>query len=80
LITKTFWKTRQAAETGQINGSGTPHTVQHEPPRIVVRSPLEAELGIPVLDSAAIGVWTAIRAMGIDTRAAASLGRLFSDA
>jgi len=27
LITKTFWQTPQAAETGEINGSGTPHTV-----------------------------------------------------
>jgi maleate isomerase len=38
---------------------------------------LEAELGIPVLDSAAIGVWTALRALNVDTRAASSRGRLF---
>jgi hypothetical protein len=26
LITKTFWQTFQAAETGEINATGTPHT------------------------------------------------------
>ena len=26
LITKTFWQTRQATDTGEINGSETPHT------------------------------------------------------
>ena len=43
-------------------------------------APLEAELGIPVIDSAATGVWAALRAMNVDTSRAAPLGRLFSEA
>lgn len=43
-----------------------------------VMAPLEAELGIPVLDSTAIGVWAALTAMGVDVSPAASLGRLFT--
>jgi maleate isomerase len=39
---------------------------------------LERELNLPVLDSAAIGVWAALRAINVDTRPVASLGRLFS--
>lgn len=39
---------------------------------------LEAELGIPVIDSTATGVWAVLRAMGIDPTPAASLGRLFT--
>ncbi|WP_158818427.1 aspartate/glutamate racemase family protein [Methylocapsa sp. S129] len=38
---------------------------------------LEKDIGAPVLDSAAIGVWAALGALNIDTRPAASLGRLF---
>lgn len=39
---------------------------------------LEAELGIPVIDSTATGVWAALTALGIDPSPAASLGRLFT--
>jgi maleate isomerase len=39
---------------------------------------IETQIGIPVLDSAAIGVWAALRALGIDGRPASSLGRLFA--
>jgi maleate isomerase len=38
---------------------------------------LEEEIGMPVLDSAAIGIWAALRALGVDTRPAASRGLLF---
>ena len=38
---------------------------------------LEAELGIPVLDSVAAFVWKAIRLCGIDTGAITGWGRLF---
>jgi maleate isomerase len=41
-------------------------------------APLEAELGIPVLDSAAIGVWAALSALHIDLTNAAPLGKLFA--
>lgn len=41
-------------------------------------APLEAELGIPVLDSTATGAWAAITALGIDPTPAAGLGRLFT--
>ena len=39
---------------------------------------LEAELGIPVLDSVAAFVWKAVRLCGIDTRAITGWGRLFA--
>jgi maleate isomerase len=39
---------------------------------------LEAELGVPVLDSASIGVWACLDALGVDKRPASGLGRLFS--
>lgn len=39
---------------------------------------LEAGLGLPVLDSASVGVWACLRQAGIDTRPAARLGRVFS--
>jgi len=39
---------------------------------------LEAELGIPVLDSASIGVWACLEALGVDRRPAARHGRLFA--
>ena len=38
---------------------------------------MEAQVGIPVLDSAAIGVWAALRTLGIDRVPIAKLGRLF---
>ncbi|MDR6869613.1 maleate isomerase [Bosea sp. BE125] len=40
---------------------------------------LEAETGLPVIDSAAAGVWAALKAAGVDTgRAVAGWGRIFS--
>lgn len=47
-------------------------------PAAVVAAPLEAELGLPVYDSTALGVWHALRLAGIDTAPAAPLwGSLF---
>ena len=40
---------------------------------------LEEEIGRPVMDSAAIGVWAALHALNLDTRPAASRGRLFGE-
>ncbi len=39
---------------------------------------LEAELGLPVLDSACIGVWDCLRVLGIDPGPAAAMGRMFA--
>lgn len=48
-------------------------------PAAVIAAPLEAELGLPVYDSAALGVWHAMRLAGADTRPAAALwGSLFA--
>ena len=41
-------------------------------------APLEAELGIPVLDAAAVGAWACLAAIGADLAPAARLGRLFT--
>lgn len=41
-------------------------------PAAVVAAPLEAELGIPVFDSTALGVWHALQLCGADTHAAAA--------
>ncbi len=47
-------------------------------PAAVMAAPLEAELGIPVYDSTALGVWHALHLCGADMRAAAPLwGSLF---
>lgn len=46
-------------------------------PGVGVMAPLEAELGIPVIDSAAAGVWGCLEAMGVPTAPAAPLGRIF---
>ena len=49
-------------------------------PAAVMAAPLEAELGIPVYDSTAPGVWHALQLCGADTRGAAALwGSLFSE-
>ncbi len=40
-------------------------------------APLEQELGKPVLDSTAIGVWACLHALGIDPKPADDFGRLF---
>ncbi len=45
---------------------------------LAVMAPLEAELGIPVLDSTSIGVWAALTALGVDLAPAVPLGRLFT--
>lgn len=47
-------------------------------PGWMTMAPLEAELGIPVIDSAAAGVWACLDALGVDTRPAADLGRIFA--
>ncbi len=48
-------------------------------PAAVMAAPLEAELGLPVYDSTALGVWHALRLCGVDTRAAVPLwGSLFA--
>lgn len=50
-------------------------------PAAVMAAPLEAELGLPVFDSTALGVWHALRIAGIDTTpAAARWGSLFAQA
>ena len=49
-------------------------------PAAVVAAPMEAELGIPVYDSTALGVWHALQLCGVDSRAAAPLwGSLFAE-
>lgn len=40
-------------------------------------APLEAEFGIPVIDSAAAGVWACLDAIGVAMAPAAPLGRIF---
>jgi maleate isomerase len=48
-------------------------------PAAVMAAPLEAELGLPVYDSTALGVWHALQLAGVDTRpAAAQWGSLFA--
>jgi maleate isomerase len=48
-------------------------------PAAVLAAPLEAELGLPVWDSTALGVWHALRLAGVDTApAAAQWGSLFA--
>jgi maleate isomerase len=50
-------------------------------PAAILAAPLEAELGIPVYDSTALGVWHALQLCGADTRGAAALwGSLFAEA
>jgi maleate isomerase len=40
-------------------------------PAATLAAPIEAELGIPVIDSTALGVWAALNAIGADMRASA---------
>ncbi|HEY6134913.1 MAG TPA: aspartate/glutamate racemase family protein, partial [Rubrivivax sp.] len=50
-------------------------------PAAIMAAPLEAELGLPVYDSTALGVWHALRLCGVDSRPAAPLwGSLFAEA
>jgi maleate isomerase len=49
-------------------------------PAAVVVAPLEAELGLPIYDTTALGAWHALRLAGVDTRPAASRwGSLFNE-
>jgi maleate isomerase len=41
-------------------------------------APLEAELGIPVIDAAAAGLWGCLDALGLDMAPLAGLGRIFA--
>jgi len=45
-----------------------------------VMAPLEAELGIPVIDSAAAGIWGCLDALGLGMGRADALGRIFQAA
>jgi maleate isomerase len=50
-------------------------------PAAVVAAPLEAELGVPIYDTTALGAWHALRLAGVDTSAAAARwGSLFNEA
>lgn len=50
-------------------------------PAAVMAAPLEAELGLPVYDSTALGVWHGLRLAGVDTAPAApAWGSLFAQA
>lgn len=49
-------------------------------PAAVMAGPLEAELGLPVYDSTALGVWHALALLGVDARAASpAWGSLFDE-
>jgi maleate isomerase len=49
-------------------------------PAAVLAAPLEAELGVPVYDSTALGVWHGLQLCGADTRGATDMwGSLFSE-
>jgi maleate isomerase len=49
-------------------------------PAAVLAAPLEAELGLPVYDSTALGVWHALQLAGVDsTPAVAQWGSLFGE-
>jgi len=49
-------------------------------PAAVLAAPLEAELGLPIYDSTALGVWHSMALCGVDTRLAAPLwGSLFRE-
>jgi maleate isomerase len=47
-------------------------------PGLHTMAPLEAELGLPVLDSAALGIAAVLEASGIDTAPLARFGRVFA--
>jgi maleate isomerase len=49
-------------------------------PAAAMAAPIEAELGIPVFDTTALGVWHALKLLGVDTSAAAGRwGSLFRE-
>jgi len=49
-------------------------------PAAAVAAEIEAEHGLPVYDTVALGVWASLRAAGVDTRPARAWGRLFERA
>lgn len=49
-------------------------------PAAAVAAEIEAEHGIPVYDTVALGVWASLRAVGVDTRPVRAWGRLFERA
>ena len=46
-------------------------------PGLAVMAPLEAELGVPVIDSASAGLWGCLTLLGVSPRPARALGRIF---
>jgi maleate isomerase len=46
-------------------------------PAAAVAAEIEAEHGLPVYDTVALGVWASLRAAGVDVRPARAWGRLF---
>jgi maleate isomerase len=46
-------------------------------PGLPLMAPLEAELGLPVIDAAAAGVWGGLVALGLDPAPARAAGRIF---
>lgn len=71
---------RIAALTREVAAAAKPDAIliwSTNLPGWSVMAPLEAELGIPVIDSAAAGVWACLDALGVDTAPAAHLGRIF---
>jgi maleate isomerase len=49
-------------------------------PAAPVLPALEAETGVPMIDSTSVGVWAALSLAGIDTRPARAWGRVFDEA
>jgi maleate isomerase len=47
-------------------------------PGYLVAAGLEAELDVPILDSASVGVWACLTALGLDPSPAAAFGRIFT--
>lgn len=47
-------------------------------PGYLVAADLETELDIPIIDSASVGVWACLAALGLDPSPAAAFGRIFT--
>ena len=43
-----------------------------------IAATIEAETGLPVVDSAAAEIWAVLKAAGVDTRAVKGWGRIFA--
>jgi len=75
--------TGQIAEMAREVAKGRPQAIVclcTNFPAAAMAAPLEAELGLPVYDSTALGVWHALRLCGADARAAAPRwGSLFAE-